>query len=176
MRPSRRGAGLLALAATAALVLSACGGGGGGGGSVGDVTGGAPPQAGNDINPVAYDQVRDGGDFFWSIDSLPAAVQPQPGRRHRARHRGHHGRDDARVIMKGDAQSVYQPDPNYLESAELTSTDPQVVTYKLNPKANWNRRAPDRLDRLRGPVEGAQRLQPGVSSSPARPATTSSPP
>jgi len=71
MRPSRRGAGLVALAAATALVLSACGGGGGGGGSVGDVAGGTPPQAGNDINPVAYDQVRDGGDFFWAISSLP---------------------------------------------------------------------------------------------------------
>ncbi|GAA1288908.1 ABC transporter family substrate-binding protein [Pseudonocardia aurantiaca] len=137
MRPSRRGAGLLALAATAALVLSACGGGGGGSGSVGDVAGGAPPQAGNDINPVAYDQVRDGGDFLWPINSLP----PQYNRNQLDGTEA----DTADVmssmvplIMKGDPQSVYQPDPNYLESAELTSTDPQVVTYKLNPNAKWN--------------------------------------
>lgn len=136
MRPSRRGAGLVALAAATALVLSACGGGGGGG-TAGDVTGGTPPQAGNDINPVGYDQVRDGGDFFWSIDSLP----PQYNRLQLDGTE----RDTADVmdsmlpmIMKGDVKSFYQPDPNYLESAELTSTDPQVVTYKLNPNAKWN--------------------------------------
>src|ERR1700754_4174100 len=124
MRPSRRGAGLVALAAATALVLSACGGGGGGGGSVGDVAGGTPPQAGNDINPVAYDQVRDGGDFFWSINSLP----PQYNRNQLDGTEA----DTADVmnsmmpqIMKGDAQSVYQIDPDYLESAELTSTSPQ---------------------------------------------------
>jgi peptide/nickel transport system substrate-binding protein len=136
MRPSRRGAGLVALAAATALVLSACGGGGGGG-AVGDVAGGAPPKAGNDINPVDYAQVGDGGDFFWPINSLP----PQYNRNQLDGTE----RDTADVmdsmmpqIMKGDAQSVYQLDPNYLESAELTSTSPQVVTYKLNPKAAWS--------------------------------------
>ncbi|WP_433278931.1 ABC transporter family substrate-binding protein [Pseudonocardia xinjiangensis] len=136
MKPSRRGAGLVALAAATALVLSACGGSGGGSGTAGDVTGGAPPAAGNDINPVAYDQVRDGGDFLWSIDSLPPQFNYNQldGTE----------RDNADIIdsmipkiMKGDAQSVYQPDPDYLESVELTSTNPQVVTYKLNPKAAW---------------------------------------
>jgi peptide/nickel transport system substrate-binding protein len=136
MRPSRRGAGLVALAAATALVLSACGGGGGGGGAAGDVTGGTPPQAGNDINPVAYDQVRDGGDFFWAINSIP----PQ----YNYNQLDGTERDNKNIIdsmmpeiMKADAKSVYQIDPNYLESAEVTSTDPQVVTYKLNPKAIW---------------------------------------
>jgi peptide/nickel transport system substrate-binding protein len=136
MKPSRRGAGLVALAAATALVLTACGGGGGGG-TVGDVAGGAPPQAGNDMNPVAYDQVRDGGDFFWSIDSLP----PQYNYNELdGTERNNKDIIDSMMpeIMKGDAQSVYQIDPDYLESAELTSTDPQVVTYKLNPKAKWN--------------------------------------
>jgi len=127
---------LVALAAATALVLSACGGGGGGGGTAGDVTGGAPPQAGNDINAVAYDQVRDGGDFFWAINSL----SPQ----YNYHQLDGTERDNKNIIdsmmpeiMKADAKSVYQIDPNYLESAELTSTDPQVVTYKLNPKATW---------------------------------------
>jgi peptide/nickel transport system substrate-binding protein len=42
------------------------------------------------------------------------------------------------VLFRGDAQGVLQPDPNYLESAEVTSTDPQVVTYRLNPDFRWN--------------------------------------
>jgi peptide/nickel transport system substrate-binding protein len=135
MRPSRRGAGSVALAAATALVLSACGGGGGGG-TAGDVSGGVPPQAGNDINPVDYAQVRDGGDFFWSISSLP----PQYNYNQLdGTERNNKYVIDSMLpeIFKGDAQSVYQIDPNYLESAELTSTEPQVVTYKLNPKAAW---------------------------------------
>jgi peptide/nickel transport system substrate-binding protein len=138
MRPSRRGAGLVALGAVAALVLSACGGGGGAaGGSAGDVSGGAPPAAGNDINPVPRDQVRDGGDFFWTVSSLPPQFNYNELD---GTERGTKDVIDSFMpeIMKGDAQSIYQPDPNYLESVELTSTNPQVVTYKLNPKAKWN--------------------------------------
>lgn len=139
MRPSRRGAGLVALVATATLVLGACGGGGGSaaGGGAGDVSGDAPPAEGNDINPVDYADVSDGGDFFWAISALP----PQYN---------YHQldgtlRDNKNIIdsmlpeiMKGDAQSQYQPDPNYLVSAEVTSEDPQVITYTLNPDATWN--------------------------------------
>jgi len=126
-----------ALVAATALVLSACGGGGGGqaGGSVGDITGGAPAQA-NDMNPVPYDKVKTGGDFLWSIDSLPA--------NYNYNELDGTERDNKDIIdsmmpeiMKGDASSTYQPDPDYLTSVELTSTNPQVVTYKLNPKAVW---------------------------------------
>jgi peptide/nickel transport system substrate-binding protein len=138
MRPSRRGAGLVALVATAALVLSACGGGGGtSSGAAGDVTGGAPPAAGNDINAVPRDQVRDGGDFFWTISNLPANFNYN---QLDGTERANNDVISAFVprIMKGDAQSVYQPDPAYLESVELTSESPQVVTYRLNPDAKWD--------------------------------------
>jgi peptide/nickel transport system substrate-binding protein len=135
MRPARRAVGLVALAAAAALALAACGGGGGGG-PAGDVTGGLP-QEGNDINPVERAQLRDGGDFIWPLDSLPPQFN---------RNQIDGTEADTRdvmsaimpVIFKGDAQSVMQPDPNYVESAELTSQDPQVVTYRLNPNFRWN--------------------------------------
>jgi peptide/nickel transport system substrate-binding protein len=128
--------GLVALAAAAALALSACGGGGGGGGTVGDVTGGTARE-GNDINPVERARLRDGGDFIWPLASLP----PQYNRNHVDGTEA-----DARdvmsaimpVLFRGDAQGVPQPDPNYLESAEVTGTDPQVVTYRLNPEFRWN--------------------------------------
>lgn len=136
MGPSRRGAGLIAIAAVAALVLAACGGGGGGGEGPGDVTGGEP-LAGNDINPVDPAQMRQGGQFLWPLSSLP----PQYNRNQLDGTEAD-TRDVMSAIMplmfRGDAQSVYQPDPNYVESVELTSTDPQVVTYKLNPLFVWN--------------------------------------
>ncbi|GHJ39361.1 ABC transporter family substrate-binding protein [Streptomyces sp. TS71-3] len=42
------------------------------------------------------------------------------------------------VLLPRDAKGVPHPDPNYLLSAKVTSTSPQVVTYKLNPKAKWS--------------------------------------
>jgi peptide/nickel transport system substrate-binding protein len=139
MKASRRGAGLVALAAAAVLVLGACGGGGGGGGTggVGDVSAGAPPQEGNDINPVPREQVRDGGDFFWPLSSLPPQFNYN---QLDGTERNNKNIIDSFMpeIFKADAGSVYQPDPNYLESAEVTSTSPQVVTLRLNPKAAWN--------------------------------------
>lgn len=135
MRSSRRGVGLAALAATAALVLTACGGGGASA-PAGDVSGGIA-QSGNDINPVDPASLRDGGDFLWSISSLPPNYN---------RNQLDGTEADTRdvmsavmpVIFRGDARSVLQPDPDYLVSAEVTSTTPQVITYKLNPKAAWN--------------------------------------
>jgi peptide/nickel transport system substrate-binding protein len=37
-----------------------------------------------------------------------------------------------------DGQGVPHPDPNFLVSASVTSTSPQVVTYTLNPLAKWS--------------------------------------
>lgn len=42
------------------------------------------------------------------------------------------------VLLPRDAKGVPHPDPDFLISAKVTSTSPQVVTYKLNPKAKWS--------------------------------------
>lgn len=42
------------------------------------------------------------------------------------------------VLMPRDAKGVPHPDPAFLISAKVTSTSPQVVTYRLNPKATWS--------------------------------------
>jgi peptide/nickel transport system substrate-binding protein len=137
MRPSRRGAGLIALAAATALMLTACGGGGGtSGGSAGNATGGAA-QAGNDINPIDVGKLRQGGDFLWPLASLPPQFN---------RNQLDGTEADARDIMdavvptlfRGDAHGVLNPDPDYLASAAVTSEDPQVITYTLNPNFRWN--------------------------------------
>ncbi len=39
---------------------------------------------------------------------------------------------------------------DYFTGAELTSTNPQVVTYTINPKGNLERRHPDYLGGPRG--------------------------
>ncbi|MFF4399248.1 ABC transporter family substrate-binding protein [Streptomyces sp. NPDC001480] len=41
-------------------------------------------------------------------------------------------------LFNADAQGQSHPDKDFLLSAEVTSTSPQTVVYKLNPKAKWS--------------------------------------
>ena len=131
---TRRPLALLAAATAAVLALTACGGDGGGGGGGGTDAG----QVGsNDINPMPVDQLREGGDFRWTISELPPNFNYH-------QLDGTLG-DNAEVIgsmMPGAYDSLpdgtVELDPAYVESAELTSEDPQVVTYTINPDATWS--------------------------------------
>ncbi len=130
---TRRPLALLAAASAAVLALTACGGGGGGDGGGTD----AGEVGVNDINPMAVDQLRDGGDFRWPLNAMPPNFNynqldgPDS--------------DNAAVIgsmMPGVHDSLpdgtVEVDPAYVESAELTSEEPQVVTYTINPEATWS--------------------------------------
>ena len=61
-----------------------------------------------------------------------------------------------------DAKAVTNPDPDYVTSATQTSTSPQTIELKLNPKAKWSDGYADHRGRLRGAMEGAQRQEQGV--------------
>jgi peptide/nickel transport system substrate-binding protein len=117
--------------AASALLLSACGG------SVGS----APPQAKeigkNDINPTARDKVKDGGTLQWGVDTYPAnfnwlEVDATDG--------------DIPAIVQSfmptpaisDASGTWSPNPEYVTSFKVVSSDPQKVEYRLNPKAKWS--------------------------------------
>jgi peptide/nickel transport system substrate-binding protein len=128
---------LAAFVAAAALVAG-CGGsssndtnGGGGGGN--DST----ALKASDLNATPRDQLKQGGTLRWGIDEFPSqynynqidgttdpaaqidwAIMPRP--------------------FRVDPQAKITPNTNYVTSAEVTSTSPQVVTYKLNPKAKWS--------------------------------------
>ena len=119
------------LVATLTLVLVSCGGGAGG-------PVGAGPQIGAiDIGAAQADTLRDGGTFRWTIDLLP----PQFNNNHV---------DGTELNLKKVIGSVIpfiyvaQPDgtvrinEDYLTSATLTSTNPQVVTYTLRDEATWS--------------------------------------
>jgi glutathione transport system substrate-binding protein len=117
----------------AAMVVAGCGGASDGG----DVADGVTLKA-SDINPVPREQLKQGGVMRWGINELPAqwnfnqidgktdtgskiiyAVMPRP--------------------FRVDAEANITPNPNYLLSASVTTTDPrQVVSYRLNPKAKWS--------------------------------------
>ncbi|MFF4382445.1 ABC transporter family substrate-binding protein [Kitasatospora sp. NPDC001547] len=125
-----------ALAVAVALAVTACSSGGGG--SSGDVAKTEPPGTGaNDLNPKPADQLKDGGEvrfplYQWITQWNPLQVD------------GFYG--SAVSIMRNlepslfttDAAGTFLPNPDYLVDAKVTSTSPQVVTYKLNPKAKWS--------------------------------------
>ncbi|MCX5212767.1 ABC transporter family substrate-binding protein [Kitasatospora sp. NBC_00240] len=127
-----------AAALAAALALAATGCGSGGGGSADGAARSEPPSQGtNDINPKSPDQVKDGGEvryalYQWITQWNPYQVD------------GNYG--DAVEIMRAlepslfrvDASGTFQPVADYLVEAKVTATSPQVVTYKLNPKAKWS--------------------------------------
>ncbi|MCU7820522.1 ABC transporter family substrate-binding protein [Kitasatospora sp. DSM 101779] len=96
-----------------------------------------PTVGAEDNNPQPLDRIKDGGELReplqqWITQWNPYQVDGTYG--------------DAVEIMgyleaklfRSDAKGVYQPVPEYLVSAEVTSTSPQVVTYRLNPKAAWS--------------------------------------
>ncbi|MER8185528.1 ABC transporter family substrate-binding protein [Kitasatospora sp. NPDC094015] len=127
-----------AAATAVAVVLAATACSSSAGGSANDVAKTvAPTQDAEDNNPQPLDRIKDGGELReplqqWITQWNPYQVDGTYG--------------DAVEIMgyveaklfRSDAKGVYQAVPEYLQSAEVTSTSPQVITYKLNPKAKWS--------------------------------------
>lgn len=133
----RRMAALVAPVAALGLLLAACGGGSSSSGNSGLQDAGTQQVKTADINAMPVDQLKDGGDLKWPIDSLPdnwnynevdgtvldganmfGAILPYP--------------------FPQNADASVGLDQNYLTSAEVVSTDPQVVELKINPKAKWS--------------------------------------
>lgn len=89
------------------------------------------------INPQPLDKLKDGGALRMSIQQWITQynVSHVDG-----------GQGDGAAIValveptlfSSDTKGVAHANPDYLLSAEVTSTDPQIVTYKLNPKAKWS--------------------------------------
>jgi peptide/nickel transport system substrate-binding protein len=116
--------------------VSGCGGGGSDSNSSGG--GGEPASATeNQINPVDRDQLTQGGDLRWALSELPPNYNYHQLDGTLA--------DNADVIealmpaaydFAADASPTVNED--YFTSIELTSEDPQVVTYTINPDAVWS--------------------------------------
>jgi len=128
---------LSAVAATAAiaLVVSGCGGGS----SDSDGSGAAEPASAteNQTNPVDRDELTQGGSFRWALAGMPANFN----------YNQLDGTDDDNEdIMSAlmpeafefSADSTPSVNKNYFSAIELTSDDPQVLTYTINPDAVWS--------------------------------------
>jgi peptide/nickel transport system substrate-binding protein len=130
-----------AAAATAlALVLTSCGGGGGSGsGNEGGGGGGgeAASATENEINAVDRGELTEGGDLRWPLAEIPPNFNYHQFDGTLA--------DNADVIealmpsafhFEADAAPVLNED--YFSAIELTSEDPQTITYDINEDATWS--------------------------------------
>jgi peptide/nickel transport system substrate-binding protein len=116
-------------------VLAGCGGGsdsdnGSGGGEQASATT-------NEINPVDRGELADGGDLRWPLGEIPPNFNY---------HQFDGTLDDNSDVIEALMPSAFEfaadaePSVNedYFTSIELTSDDPQVVTYDINPDATWS--------------------------------------
>ncbi len=138
---STRKLSLARLTGTAALVAGlllagACGGPGAGGPS--DPSGGPSQDAADaqSINPQDRSALQQGGRVRLAISDFGTNWNPK--------HVDGNNADISDVrdpifpsAMDYDASGKPTPNPEYLESAEVTQEDPTVVSLKLNPKAVW---------------------------------------
>ncbi|MFD7983054.1 ABC transporter family substrate-binding protein [Kitasatospora indigofera] len=91
-----------------------------------------------DVSAADRAQVREGGTLRWAVDAVPTTLNVyQPA-----------ATPDSELIARAVLPSLFRfdeharptADPDYLLSAESTPAgqSPQVVTYRLNPKAVWS--------------------------------------
>ena len=129
---------LLAPLVAAALAVSGCSGG-----SDSNEAAGASAEIGatNDINPHDASEIADGGNLRLSLSAFP-------GNWNTLSNDGNNGETSGvmRPMMprafKTDEAGELSVNTDFFTSVELTSTDPQVVTYTINPAAVWSDGSP----------------------------------
>ncbi|NMN98626.1 ABC transporter family substrate-binding protein [Antrihabitans stalactiti] len=105
-----------------------------------------------DINPKDPSELADGGNLRLSLASFPANFNrlSNDGNDH-----------DVTSVITPTLPSAYFANPDgtltlntdYFTSIELTSKDPQVVTYTINPKAVWTDGSPITWEDLQSQAE-----------------------
>ena len=134
----RRGGRIAALASAAILVVAGCSAPNRDGGSAG---GNAEIGKSSDINPQDPASLKKGGNLRLAIGALASNFNTLNIDGNEA--------DTASLLRPTMPRSfTIAPDgsmkvnTDYFTSVELTKTDPQVVTYTINPKATWSDGAP----------------------------------
>ncbi|MEU8822570.1 ABC transporter family substrate-binding protein [Streptomyces sp. NPDC048636] len=98
---------------------------------------GAPPPASRDIATASRARMAGTGTLRWALDTTPKTFNAFQSAADTGTERV------AGAVLPSlytlDARGKPQRDPDFLESADVTSTEPkQVVVYKLNSKAVWS--------------------------------------
>ncbi|MGI8882257.1 MAG: ABC transporter family substrate-binding protein [Jatrophihabitans sp.] len=137
MRLSKKTTALVGVAVAAAMGLSACSSGGGGGNSSSNNKKKQASNNANQTNPLAYDQVPDGGNLRWAIDSFPPNFNifevdgNELGISQLVT-------STLPPVWHFDAGGKPTLDKDVVDKAQITNQDPQVVEYHINPKAVWS--------------------------------------
>ncbi|MBF6069924.1 ABC transporter family substrate-binding protein [Nocardia farcinica] len=123
------------------MVLAACGG------DSGQLTGENTIGASSDINPREPGELRDGGNLRLALTSFPATFNT------------HHVDSDGEVsevlaatlpgTLESDAAGELTVDHDYFTDVQLTGTNPQQITYTINPAAVWSDGTPITWEDLR---------------------------
>ncbi|WP_067836219.1 ABC transporter family substrate-binding protein [Nocardia lijiangensis] len=140
----RLGPVVAAPALALALLLAGCGAGA-------DVqTGSSSIGTSNDINPRDRSELREGGNLRLALTGFPETFNSS--------HVDASG-DVSDVVswalpgtVNSDAAGELTTDPNYFTEIKLTNTNPQQITYTINPKAVWSDGSPITWEDLRSQV------------------------
>ncbi|GAA3694280.1 ABC transporter family substrate-binding protein [Nonomuraea antimicrobica] len=140
----RAAAGLAVLA----MAVAACGGGGGSENKQPSAEQSKQAQQqmaetpAININPVPYEQVKDGGTLTLAVGQWPSQWNTN--------HVDGNQADTATMVdafmpqlMMADEQAQFTPNPDFVTDVKNETVDgKQVVTYTLNDKANWSDGSP----------------------------------
>ncbi|MGW6918250.1 ABC transporter substrate-binding protein, partial [Kitasatospora sp. NPDC054939] len=122
----------------------------------------APPAESPGIDRAA---VREGGTLRWAVDDVPATLNVfQPAA---TADSGLLARALYPALFRFDPHGRPAIDPDYLESAESTppGRTPQVVTYRLNPRAAWSDGTPLALADFAAQRAALSGLDPAYAST-----------
>ena len=92
--------------------------------------------AAEDVNRTDPGKLRDGGELRWPITALPDNWNNFEVGNHIDGDRVQSTVMPSLFVAKAD--TTVAPNPDYLEDVRLVSSDPQVVSYRFNPKAKWS--------------------------------------
>ncbi|WP_040793891.1 ABC transporter family substrate-binding protein [Nocardia higoensis] len=154
IRPAARlAAPLLAIG----VVLAACSG------DTGDLVGDSTVGATSDINPHDPGELRDGGNLRLALTAFPPTFNSL------------HVDADADVstvmastlpgTVTADAAGELSVDHDYYTDIELTGTDPQQITYTINPAAVWSDGTPITWEDLRSQANALSGRDPAYRVS-----------
>ena len=150
----------LGLTMITALTLTACSGSNEEAPSAG---GSAEVGTTNDINPQDRREPEAGRQPPAGAQRLPAQLQLSAHRRQHRRRRL--DRCGPRCRARSGSPPTVRPSVNtdYFTSIELTSTDPQVVTYTINPKAVWSDGTPITWEDLQSQINATSGKDKGFA-------------
>ncbi|MEE6168142.1 MULTISPECIES: ABC transporter family substrate-binding protein [unclassified Mycolicibacterium] len=147
----------LAIATLAtALTLTACSGGDR---QVPSAGGNAEVGTTSDINPQDVANLKQGGNLRLALTEFPSNFNPL----HLDGNTGDVGSLSKPTLPRAftiAADGTTKVNTDYFTSVELTSKDPQVVTYTINPKAVWSDGAPITWEDIKSQIDATSGKNP----------------